>query len=287
MLCEKALLKSRPDLVLVYGDTNTTLAAALAAVKLGISVAHIEAGLRSGRHSMPEEINRKVTDHISSLLFYPTSNAGRNLRAEGIVRGLILSGDLMYELIDNYESTIAKMTKVVKEFGLSSHEYIMATLHRPENVDNPDSLSRIIDLLRNIDDPILFLMHPRTRNNLKRFRLLGRLSSIGNLINTEPQAYLQTLALIKWSKAVLTDSGGIQKEAGYLGRPCLTLRSETEWVETVERGANFLVGLSIPKMKKILQNLPRIRKGKNSLVKGRRPSEIITTAVVDYIRKKT
>jgi UDP-N-acetylglucosamine 2-epimerase len=284
--CEKALISFQPDMVLVYGDTNTTLAGALAAAKLGIPVGHIEAGLRSFRRTMPEEINRVMADHLSGLLFYPTPTARNNLKREGITKGLIRSGDLMFEILDSCLPIIARRKNILKKHGVNADEYLLITLHRAENVDDPRRLDRFIDVMANIERPKLYLAHPRTIKNLKRFGLNHRIKKVDGLIVSRPQPYIETLTLMSGAAAVMTDSGGIQKEACFLGRPCLTLRPETEWVETVESGANFLVDMSLPKIRRVLnKKLPR-RRVRQYMIKGKKPSEIIGAAIVDYLRNR-
>jgi len=284
--CEKALLSIRPDMVLVYGDTNTTLAAALAAAKLAIPVGHIEAGLRSFRKAMPEEINRVMADHISDLLFYPTPTARRNLKSEGITRGLVRSGDVMYEILDSFRDKIKKRKEALKQFGLSSGEYLLVTLHRAENADDRNRMEKFVDILEGIKMPKLFLAHPRTIKNLKRFGLSGKIKKVGDLIFGPPQPYLETLALISHAAAVMTDSGGIQKEAYFLGKGCLTLRQETEWVETVSAGSNFLVDLSPPKINRSLNRLKMRSRKIGFRINGRLPSETIARAVINFVRRE-
>jgi len=280
--CEKSLIPLRPDMVLVYGDTNTTLAGALAAAKLSVPVGHIEAGLRSFRRTMPEEINRVMADHISDLLFYPTAAARKNLMQEGISRGLIPSGDLMFEILDGCRPLIARRRNVFKDHGVGEGEFILVTMHRAENVDIASRLERFVAIMEKIGRPVLFLAHPRTIKNLRRFGLAGRLQKIEGFILDRPQPYIETLALISGAAAVMTDSGGVQKETCFLGRPCLTLRPETEWVETVEAGANRLVDLSPVKIRRALKEARPSRRKQTSEVKGRLPSEIIGAAIMDF-----
>ena len=281
--CEKAINSYQPDLVLVYGDTNTTLAGALAAAKLGVPIGHIEAGLRSFVKTMPEEINRIMADHVSDLLFYPTSTARKNLQHEGITRGLVLSGDLMYEILDNCRTLISRNHRAYIDHGVDAGEYILITLHRAENVDDPDRLEKFVEILERLDRPKLFLAHPRTVKNLRRFKLNRRIGKIKDLIIALPQPYLETLTLMSGASAVMTDSGGIQKEACFLGRTCLTMRRETEWLETVESGANFLVDMSLPKIDRVLNMKPRPRRQQQYRINRRKPSEIIGGAIMKYL----
>ncbi len=275
---EKLLMKIRPDIVIVYGDTNTTLAGALTAVKLGIPVGHVEAGLRSYRMDMPEETNRVLTSHISSLHFCPTRQAIRNLRLEGIKTGVVHSGDLMYELVDIYGKGIVANDQILNRLEVEKRNYILLTLHRAGNVDDRRTLERSVDICRQLNISVIFPMHPRTLKNLQKFRLLNILDKCHHVKVIEPVCYLDNLSLMKNAKAVLTDSGGMQKEAVFLGTPCLTLRNETEWIETLDWG-NFLVGLSYHRIIKILNNLPRRMKKVPFKIAGRKPSEIITSAI--------
>lgn len=284
--CEAALMKMKPDLVLVYGDTNTTVAAALAAAKLRLPVGHVEAGLRSFRTDMPEELNRVLTDHLATLLFYPTTAARDNLRREGIKTGLVASGDLMYEMLASVRPALADHAAVLRRFGLEKETYVLVTMHRAENADDPARLRAFLDIARSLREPILFLAHPRTVASLRRHKLLGRLSAVPNLILGRPQPYLETLALAEQARAVMTDSGGLQKEACFLGRPCLTLRPETEWVETVRSGANALVDLSPAKIHRALRRSPVRRARITAAVGGRLPSRLITAAVERYLRRR-
>lgn len=238
MAIEECLLAQKPDWVLVYGDTNSTLAGALAAVKLHIPVAHVEAGLRSFNRDMPEEHNRVLTDHCSDLLFCPTETAIINLEQEGIVNGVYLVGDVMYDAIRQF-MPLAAQSAILEELHLTPGQYRLATIHRAGNTDNRENLQAVLDCLALSDLPVIFPAHPRTTAAMERFEL--RLPTQVKLI--APVSYLQMLALEKNARAILTDSGGVQKEAYLLGVPCITLRSETEWVETVAAGWNDLTHL--------------------------------------------
>ena len=237
---EEVLEKEKPDLVIVFGDTNSTLAGALAAVKLHIPVAHVEAGLRSFDRTMPEEINRVVTDHVSDLLFCPTETAVRNLRDEGIIKGVHLVGDVMVDALEYNRGTAEKKSRVLKRFGLSRKGYLVVTVHRPANTDSRDYMESILSALGDSGMPVLFPIHPRTKKVLKEYGLWDHLPE--NVIATEPLGYLDMLQAMANAKKILTDSGGMQKEAYLLGVPCITLRDTTEWVETVDDGWNVLVG---------------------------------------------
>ncbi|MCK4462269.1 MAG: UDP-N-acetylglucosamine 2-epimerase (non-hydrolyzing), partial [candidate division Zixibacteria bacterium] len=207
---EKVLLADQPDFVVVYGDTNSTLAGALAAAKLSIPVGHVEAGMRSFVDDMPEEINRRLTDHLARLHFCPTEVSMKNLRAEGIRRGLLHSGDLMYELLHDSKSTIRANKKPLRQFGLTPGEFLLITAHRAANVDRPENLQRLVELLEALPFPTLFPVHPRTRKRFVQANLLKRLRNLDNLILCEPLSYLDTLTCAMQAHAVLTDSGGLQ-----------------------------------------------------------------------------
>lgn len=237
---EEVLLKEQPDLVLVYGDTNSALSGALAAAKLHIPVAHIEAGLRSFKKTMPEEINRVLTDHISTLLFCPTEKAVENLKREGITEGVRLVGDVMYDATLMYLELAETKSRILERLNLTPRSYALATVHRAENTDNPERLAAIFQGLRAIADdglPVVLPLHPRTRKQVESLGI-----SLSSLLVLEPLSYLDMLILEKHARVILTDSGGVQKEAFFFRVPCVTLREETEWVETVELGWNVLVG---------------------------------------------
>jgi len=242
---EQVLLDERPDVVLVYGDTNSTLAGALAAAKLHIPVAHVEAGLRSFNQCMPEEVNRVLTDHISRWLFAPTVAAVENLRREGIAEDRVfLVGDVMYDVALHFGRL--KATEVLARYGLEPKGYILATIHRAENTDSVARLNSILGGLLEVAGriPVLLPLHPRTRAALQRERLLERCS--GGLRLTEPLGYLDMVRLERNARLIATDSGGVQKEAFFHRVPCVTLRTETEWVELVEHGWNRLVAPEDP-----------------------------------------
>lgn len=234
---EASLVNEKPDWVIVYGDTNSTLAAALAAAKLHIPVAHIEAGLRSFNRKMPEEINRVLTDHVSSLLLCPTSLAVRNLADEGIVKGVHHVGDVMYDAALDARARARSATDVVARLGLKLNGFSLATVHRAENTDDGDQLEKILDYLKTVAEqrPLVMPLHPRTRAALEGFGL-----SLAGITTIDPVGYLDMTALLDACVDVHTDSGGVQKEAYFHRKPCVTLRGETEWVETVETGWNRL-----------------------------------------------
>lgn len=239
---EQTLLQVRPDLVLVYGDTNSTLAGALAAVKLHIPVAHVEAGLRSYNRRMPEEMNRVLADHASDLLFAPTKAAVTNLKHEGISDGMILLvGDVMYDASLYYGSKADKRSQILEKLSLRSKEYILATIHRAENTDDSQRLRNIFEGLELTarEVPVIIPLHPRTREVLEQRGLLDKFSE--HVVIIQPVGYLDMVMLEKHSLLIATDSGGVQKEAFFYGVPCATLRNETEWIELVELGWNRLV----------------------------------------------
>jgi UDP-N-acetylglucosamine 2-epimerase len=247
MRLEEALLARKPDVVLVYGDTNSTLAGALAACKLRLPLAHVEAGLRSFNREMPEEHNRVVADHLADLLFCPTTAAVANLAREGLTRGVHQVGDTMFDAVQEAAARAARNTEVLPRLGLEARGYFLATLHRPYNVDVAENLRAILGALGELDLPVIFPVHPRTR---QRIAALQGPAAAGksNVRMIEPVGYLEMLALERHARAILTDSGGMQKEAFFFGVPCVTLRPETEWVETVAAGWNVLAGADPAKL---------------------------------------
>jgi len=237
---EPVLLKEQPDRVIVYGDTNSTLAGALAAAKLHIPVAHVEAGLRSFDRTMPEEINRVVADHLSDLLFCPTHTAVHSLSSEGIRAGVHFVGDVMVDALSFYRDLALRQSGILKRLGLREKGYLVVTVHRPANTDRRTNMENIIGALGEAGNPVVFPLHPRTRKYLKDYGLLDQLPPAIRI--TEPLGYLDMLSLMASAEKILTDSGGIQKEAYLFRVPCITFRENTEWVETVEDGWNILVG---------------------------------------------
>ncbi|MEI6435527.1 MAG: UDP-N-acetylglucosamine 2-epimerase (non-hydrolyzing) [Bacteroidota bacterium] len=233
---EEILIQQKPDMTLVYGDTNSTLAGALASTKLHIPVAHVEAGLRSFNRAMPEEINRIVTDRISDLLFCPTRTAVENLTHEGLADVAYFTGDVMYDSVLFYEARIHKDPEKYKTDGLPS-KYLLATIHRAENTDNPGNLQNIFRAFSKLDLPVVLPIHPRTGKILNDLIKLPR-----NVYIINPVGYLQMMKLIMDAAKVLTDSGGLQKEAYFLNKQCITLRTETEWIETLHDRWNIIAG---------------------------------------------
>ncbi|MDY0387768.1 MAG: UDP-N-acetylglucosamine 2-epimerase (non-hydrolyzing) [Methanolobus sp.] len=250
---EEVLIKEKPDLVLTYGDTNSTLAGALAASKLHIKTAHVESGLRSFDKTMPEEINRILTDHCSDLLFCPTENAVHNLKNEGITDNVFLTGDVMADSVIFNKAIAEKQSTILNDLNLESKKYLLATVHRASNTDNPTNLQNIVDAFCELDDLVVFPVHPRTKKLLKEYNLYDKLASSVKLI--EPVGFLDFIKLMNNSKMILTDSGGIQKEAYILKIPCITLRENTEWMETVEDGWNVLVGADKRRIVKMVNEL--------------------------------
>jgi UDP-GlcNAc3NAcA epimerase len=234
---EPVMLAEKPDMVLVYGDTNSTIAGALAAAKLHIPIAHVEAGLRSFNRRMPEEINRVVADHLSTLLFCPTQTAVRNLNAEGISKGVHMVGDVMYDMTLAAAMRAERQSTILEALGIAPRSYAVSTIHRAENTDDPERLARIMAWLEEAgrEIPIVMPLHPRTR---KLMASSGTEPVSIRLI--EPLGYLDMTRLVHHAAAVFTDSGGLQKEAYFHRVPCVTLRDETEWIETIEAGWNRL-----------------------------------------------
>jgi UDP-GlcNAc3NAcA epimerase len=238
---EEILIKEKPDAVLLYGDTNSTIAGSLAASKLNIFIIHIEAGLRSFNREMPEEINRVVTDHLSSLLFAPTQTAIDNLKNEGITQGVYLTGDVMCDSLEMMKPFLEKK---------SGRNYYFTTLHRPYNTDQDERLVRILRVLNELDKPVIFPIHPRTANLLKSRG--ENLNAYSNIEFIPPVGYKDCLSYQAYCDCVITDSGGIQKEAYMLEKQCITIRKETEWVETLQGGCNTLVFEHPEKISEIL-----------------------------------
>jgi UDP-GlcNAc3NAcA epimerase len=233
---ESVFLDLTPDVVLVHGDTNSTLAGALAATKLHIPVAHVEAGLRSYNRRMPEEINRVVTDHVSTILFAPTERAVANLIGEGITDGVVRTGDVMYDLaLEMGEAIDRESAGVLDSFGLASGGFALTTIHRPENTDDPARWGQLLQGLEQVAAslPVVWPVHPRAQEQVSGYVAPG-------VMLVDPQPYLTTQVLVRHAKVVITDSGGLQKEAAFHGTPCVTYRDQTEWVELVEAGVNML-----------------------------------------------
>jgi UDP-N-acetylglucosamine 2-epimerase (non-hydrolysing)/UDP-GlcNAc3NAcA epimerase len=285
---EKVLLKENPDIVLVYGDTNTTLAGALASAKLHIPVAHIEAGLRSFNKKMPEEINRILTDHISDLLFCPSKVAVENLKREGITKGVYLVGDVMLDIALEVSKTV-DTDKVVNKYNLPYKGFVLTTIHRAENTDNKENLINIWKALKKLalkGIKIFFPVHPRTYKALQKYHLLEE-PIPENLILNDPISYKEMVALEKSAKVIITDSGGVQKESVYFQTPCVIPRNETEWVELVELGYAFLVGanenLIVQKVEELFNKGLKVDVTKNPYGDGKTSDQIVEVLLAEKI----
>ena len=253
---EGLLASERPDLVLVYGDTNSTLAGALAAAQAGVPVAHVEAGMRSFDRAMPEELNRVLTDHAASLLLCSSEAAAAHLRAERVAGRVEVVGDVMVDVALLLGPRAAARTGVLDAHGVHTGAFLLVTAHRAGNVDDPARLERLVEVLEALPDPAILPLHPRTRARLEAAGLLDRLAAAPRLRLTTPLGYLEFTALLHHARAVLTDSGGVQKEAYLAATPCVTLRSTTEWTETVDAGWNVLVDLDAGAALAALQHEP-------------------------------
>ncbi|MGZ4846209.1 MAG: non-hydrolyzing UDP-N-acetylglucosamine 2-epimerase [Halobacteriota archaeon] len=275
---EAALLREQPDAVLVFGDTNTTFAGAFAAAKMQKTVGHVEAGLRSFNRAMPEEINRVLTDHCSDLLFCPTATAVDNLAAEGIKAGVSLTGDVMVDALHTHTQIAETSSRVLDDLALTPREYYLATIHRPSNTDVERNLKSIIETFAGIAN-IVFPCHPRTENFLRRYGLWEYALKHLNVI--KPAGYFDMIVLEKNARLILTDSGGVQKEAYILKVPCVTLRGETEWVETVEDGWNVLVGNDRDKIMDAVAHFSPPSSQRHVFGRGDASTQIVT-ALVDH-----
>lgn len=276
---EEIILKEKPDCLLVYGDTNSTIAGALAASKLLIPVAHVEAGLRSFNMDMPEEQNRRLTDHISSYLFTPTQTAVNNLKNEGITKNVHNVGDVMFDSILHFTDVARSKSKIIEKLHLKEKEYILATIHRAENTNNIHRLTNIVEALSESGEKIVLPLHPRSQKYIKDYGL--KFSE--NVKIVDPVGYLDMIMLEANSKKIVSDSGGVQKEAFFLDIPCITLRDETEWVETVENGWNVIVGADKDKIKKAILEFEPAKTKINSFGNGD-ASEKIVNILQDKIK---
>jgi len=267
-----------PDVVVVFGDTNSTLAGSLAAAKLHITLAHIESGLRSFNLAMPEEINRRVADHVANILFCPSETAVANLAAEGVTQGVHLIGDVMYEAMLHTLSLGPDESDTLAQFAVTPGEYVFATTHRSENTDDPERLSKILLGISDVAQQgieVIFPVHPRTRSRMEPQLLHSGVRLI------EPLAHLETMILVKHASLVMTDSGGLQKETYWLNTPCVTMRDETEWIETVDQGWNVLAGA----------DRRRIFQGASKMMSGSRPQRqplygegtMVSSAILDRL----
>ena len=269
-LIEERLKDEMPDTVLIYGDTNSTMAGALAAVKLHIPVAHVEAGLRSFNRRMPEEINRVVSDQVSNLLFCPTKTAVKNLAAEGITKGVFNVGDVMFDAFLFYRNIAAERSALLSDLGLEKSGYCLVTVHRQENTENRQRLTTLFNTFEELAGdscPFIIPLHPRTRKILDAVGYRPQTDSQVKIIS--PISYLDMVALESFAKVILTDSGGVQKEAYFAGVPCITLREETEWIETVGSGWNRVAGTEPLKIKAAFTSVKRPQKDRNDMLFGR------------------
>lgn len=268
---EKIYLKEKPDLVMVYGDTNSTLAGALCASKLLIPVAHVEAGLRSFNMNMPEEQNRILTDHISKYLFVPTNTAVANLKNEGLSDKIYNVGDVMYDAILHFTKIAKEKSHVIEKLNIESGKYILATIHRAENTDNMQRLKSIIEALNNSPITILLPLHPRTKKYMEEYGL----KLTGNVKVIDPVGFLDMINLENNAQKIVTDSGGVQKEAFFMKKPCITMRDETEWVETVQTGWNTIVGADKNRIEEALSSFNASGKQENIFGDGNASEKII------------
>lgn len=299
---EEVLQLEKPGLVMVYGDTNSTLAGALAAAKLHIPVAHVEAGLRSFNMRMPEEINRVLTDRVSRLLFCPTPTAVLNLKNEGIERGVVLAGDVMFDAARFYRALAMKIS--LQKWGLQEKDYVCCTIHRQENTDNVETLRELLRAIKKISQKVtvVFILHPRTRKVIRQTPSLAKLlqnrmfgtskknkkislrkkNRVG-IMSLKPLGYLEAQRMIMGARMILTDSGGLQKEAFFHGTPCVTLRKETEWPETLRGGWNQLAGSTGSKIMAALRQVPEIRKAQRPRRQILSGSRAICKALVQFL----
>jgi len=279
---EKILQKLKPDMVIVYGDTNSTLAGALAAAKLNIPIAHVEAGLRSYNMEMPEELNRVLTDRLSSILFCPTKTSVIDLKKEGMKKGVYLVGDVMHDVFKKSQKFLHKR-QILSKLGLHPKEYFLLTVHRQENTDNLGNLKSILMALRETGKPIIFPAHPRTKRALSKIKGFKK-NQFKQFRFIEPVGYIDMLFLEKNAEKILTDSGGVQKEAFWFGIPCITLRKETEWPETMENGLNVLAGASRTKIISLLNNfIPSNKMKSQSMFMSNSASKKIINIIYKFI----
>ncbi len=263
---EPLLTEMRPDAALVYGDTNSTLAGGLAAAQAHVPVVHVEAGMRSFDRTMPEELNRVLTDHLSTLLLCASEASAANLRAESVAGEIEVVGDVMVDVALRRLPGARADTQTLAAYGVRTGEYLLCTAHRAGNVDDPERLTKLVELLAKLPGPVVLPLHPRTRARLEDADLLERLARMDGMTLTEPLSYAELSALVCQARAVVTDSGGIQKEAYVAGVPCITLRANTEWVETVDAGWNTLVDLDAGAALEALRRKPPAERG------GREPN---------------
>ena len=283
---ESLFSKEKPNLVLLYGDTNSTLAAALVAVKQQIPIAHVEAGPRSYDMSIPEEVNRILTDRVSDLLFCPTIRSVDNLKKEGFKNKIYLTGDVMLDMLLLVKETARARVKILDKLGLSSSDYYYVTIHRPHNVDTKGPLSEIVDALTKIKNKLVFPVHPRTKKKLKSFGLWNKLYKSTNIIMLDPVGYLESVQLESNALKIITDSGGIQREAYFLKKPCLTLMDHSPWPETVAVGWNKLVRANAKELVQAVATF-KPKKTYKSLFGNGYAGRKISRLIVKYLQEKS
>lgn len=271
---EDTLVAEKPGLVLVYGDTNSTLAGALAAVKLHIPVAHVEAGPRMFDKDIPEEVNRVLTDHVSGMLFAPTQTAVDNLKREGINDGVYFTGDVMLDSFLEFSEVAGRNSRILHKLGLGKKGYLLATVHRARNTEIEENLKNIVEAFSGMDEKIVFPIHPRTVKYLKQYGLYGQLKDAANMLLISPVGYLDSIMLTRNARKILTDSGGLQKEAYFSEVPCITLDEVTGWTELVEDGWNTLVGADKHQIVEAVKRFEPKRKQRDVFGDGRAAKKI-------------
>lgn len=272
---EEILEKEEPNAVLVYGDTNSTLAGALAASKMHIPVVHVEAGLRSFNKEMPEEINRVLTDHVADLLFVPTETAAHHLEKENITKGVENVGDVMYDMV-----LLAQQYLVENPMPIAQKGFYYATIHRPYNTDEKERLMAVLEAFQQMDKPVIFAIHPRTSHKMEHWKMA--FDKYSNIEFITPQSYFKNLAYLMQSSGLITDSGGMQKEAYFLKRQCVTIRTETEWVETLENGWNTLIFNNLEELPIIMKKQPGAYK--ENLYGDGRAAEKIAKSLLQFLK---
>lgn len=280
---EGILITENPDLVLVYGDTNSTLAGALAAVKIHIPVAHVEAGPRMSDKLIPEEVNRVLTDHISSLLFASTQTGVDNLKREGIADGVYLTGDVMLDSFMHFFKVAVEKSKILNDLNLGTGKYLLATVHRARNTEVKENLISIVNAFLDIDERIVFPVHPRTEKYLKQYGLYKRLKNASNMTLITPVGYLDSTILTRNARKILTDSGGLQKEAYFSKIPCITLDETTGWPETVEDDWNVLVGSDKNKIIEAIEHFDPEGKQRDVFGNGKAAEKIVTIIITQAV----
>ncbi|HPP67399.1 MAG TPA: UDP-N-acetylglucosamine 2-epimerase (non-hydrolyzing), partial [bacterium] len=278
---EKILIKEKPAATLVYGDTNSTLAGSLTSAHLCIPVAHIEAGLRSFKMDMPEEINRVASDRISTFLFCPTKTAVINLKKEGITKNVWMVGDIMYDIFLQAQKYLNN-TKILDTYKVSSKNYLLLTIHRKEITNNPKNLIKIIDAIGHSKEKTIFLIHPRTEKILKKIKQFD-FEKYNNLIVSKPVGYIDMLILEKNAKKIITDSGGVQKESFWFKVPCIVLRKETEWKELLSWKGFNLVGTDIDQLQDSIKSIPKSYKSNSNIFGHGNTSSLILKKIIKWL----